>query len=158
MISGDLDYQLVQQTTEWQAPARYDDVLEATARVVKLGTTSMTLAVSGRLGSWPFTRRAYSRIDIRFRPLNPAVASEVIERLGAGLARALPAATQRSLARLGQQGVADGAEPECPHHGDDHSAADSRVTVLGGADGARRKSQALRQLYLRLVPRQPRRA
>lgn len=49
MINGDLDYQLVRQTTEWKAPARYDDVLEATVRVVKLGTTSLTLAVDFRV-------------------------------------------------------------------------------------------------------------
>jgi acyl-CoA thioester hydrolase len=49
MISGDLDYQLVRQTTEWKAPARYDDVLEAAVRVVKLGTTSLTLAVDFRI-------------------------------------------------------------------------------------------------------------
>lgn len=49
MISGELDYQLVRQTTEWKAPARYDDVLEATVRVVKLGNTSLTLAVDFRV-------------------------------------------------------------------------------------------------------------
>jgi acyl-CoA thioester hydrolase len=48
MVSGALDYQLVRQTTEWKAPARYDDVLEATVRVVKIGNTSLTLAVEFR--------------------------------------------------------------------------------------------------------------
>lgn len=49
MVSGALDYQLVRQTTEWKAPARYDDVLEATVRVVKIGNTSLTLAVEFRV-------------------------------------------------------------------------------------------------------------
>lgn len=49
MVSGELDYQLVKQTTEWKASARYDDVLEATVRVVKLGNTSLTLAVDFRI-------------------------------------------------------------------------------------------------------------
>lgn len=49
MVSGALDYQLVRQTTEWKAPARYDDVLEATVRAAKLGNTSLTLAVEFRI-------------------------------------------------------------------------------------------------------------
>lgn len=49
MVSGQLDYQLVKQTTEWKAPARYDDVVEMTVRTVKLGTTSFTLAVDFRI-------------------------------------------------------------------------------------------------------------
>jgi acyl-CoA thioester hydrolase len=49
MLSGALDYQLVKQTTEWKAPARYDDVLEATVRVVKIGNTSLTLGVEFRV-------------------------------------------------------------------------------------------------------------
>lgn len=53
MVSGDLDYQLVKQTTEWKAPARYDDVVEATVRTVKLGTTSFTLAVDFRIAGRP---------------------------------------------------------------------------------------------------------
>lgn len=53
MVSGDLDYQLVRQVTEWKAPARYDDVVEATVRTVKLGTTSFTLAVDFRIAGKP---------------------------------------------------------------------------------------------------------
>ena len=53
MVSGELDYQLVKQTTEWKAPARYDDVLEATVRTVKLGTTSFVLGVTFRIAGKP---------------------------------------------------------------------------------------------------------
>lgn len=53
MISGELDYQLVRQVTEWKAPARYDDVLELSVRALKLGTTSFTLGVEFRVAGRP---------------------------------------------------------------------------------------------------------
>lgn len=53
MISGELDYQLVRQVTEWKAPARYDDVLEIGVRALKLGNTSFTLAVEFRVAGRP---------------------------------------------------------------------------------------------------------
>lgn len=43
-----LDYRLVRQVLEWRAPARFDDVLEARIRAVKLGTTSFTVATEFR--------------------------------------------------------------------------------------------------------------
>jgi len=49
MRSGELDYQLVKQTTEWRAPARYDQVLEISVRVHNIGTTSMTLTTEFRI-------------------------------------------------------------------------------------------------------------
>lgn len=48
LFTGELDYQLVKQTTEWKAPARFDDVLEARVEPVQLGNTSFTLAVEFR--------------------------------------------------------------------------------------------------------------
>lgn len=53
MVSGELDYQLVKQTTEWKAPARYDDVLEIGVKALKLGTTSFTLGVEFRVAGRP---------------------------------------------------------------------------------------------------------
>jgi len=38
-----LDWRLVKQTIEWQAPARYDDVLELGVRTLRVGTTSFAL-------------------------------------------------------------------------------------------------------------------
>lgn len=38
-----LDWRLVKQTIEWQAPARYDDVLDLRVRALRVGTTSFTL-------------------------------------------------------------------------------------------------------------------
>jgi len=41
--SGALDYQLVRQTMEWKAPARFDEVIEVHVRAVQVGTTSFTI-------------------------------------------------------------------------------------------------------------------
>ena len=43
LINGDLDYQLVKQTIEWKAPARFDQVLELSISASRLGNTSFTL-------------------------------------------------------------------------------------------------------------------
>jgi acyl-CoA thioester hydrolase len=45
LVSGELDYQLVRQTVEWRAPARFDDVVEARVSARRLGNTSFTLAI-----------------------------------------------------------------------------------------------------------------
>jgi acyl-CoA thioester hydrolase len=47
--SGELDYQLVKQTTEWRAPARYDQVLEISVALGQLGNTSFTLLTEFRI-------------------------------------------------------------------------------------------------------------
>jgi acyl-CoA thioester hydrolase len=47
--SAELDYQLVKQTTQWRAPARYDQVLEISVTTKHLGTTSFTLATEFRI-------------------------------------------------------------------------------------------------------------
>jgi acyl-CoA thioester hydrolase len=49
MVSGALDYQLVKQTLEWKAPARYDDVLEIRVATRHLGNTSFTLGCEFRI-------------------------------------------------------------------------------------------------------------
>ena len=49
LVSGDLDYQLVKQTVEWRAPARFDQVLEIGVSCQRLGTTSFTLDCAFRL-------------------------------------------------------------------------------------------------------------
>lgn len=47
-LNGELDYQLVKQTTEWFAPACFDDVLTITVSVIRLGNTSFTLLAAFR--------------------------------------------------------------------------------------------------------------
>ena len=48
-ISGDLDFQLVKQTIEWKAPARFDQVLELSVETTRLGTTSFTIGTTFRV-------------------------------------------------------------------------------------------------------------
>jgi acyl-CoA thioester hydrolase len=47
--SGHLDFQLVKQTVEWKAPARFDQVLELSITATRLGTTSFTLGTEFRI-------------------------------------------------------------------------------------------------------------
>jgi acyl-CoA thioester hydrolase len=49
LVDGSLDYQLVKQTLEWKAPARFDQVLAVTVRAARLGNTSFTLATEFRV-------------------------------------------------------------------------------------------------------------
>ena len=53
-VTGPLDFQLVKQTVEWRAPARFDQVLELSIAPVRLGTTSFTFGTDFRIaGSDP---------------------------------------------------------------------------------------------------------
>ncbi|MGQ0699264.1 MAG: acyl-CoA thioesterase [Panacagrimonas sp.] len=49
MVSGELDFQLVKQTKEWRASARYDDVLVASVSTTRVGNTSFALATEFRV-------------------------------------------------------------------------------------------------------------
>jgi len=49
LFSGELDFQLVKQTIEWKAPARFDQVLEISVFKRSLGNTSFTLAAEFRV-------------------------------------------------------------------------------------------------------------
>jgi acyl-CoA thioester hydrolase len=46
---GHLDFQLVKQTVEWNAPARFDQVLELSVAPLRLGNTSFTLGTEFRI-------------------------------------------------------------------------------------------------------------
>jgi acyl-CoA thioester hydrolase len=48
-LDGDLDFQLVKQTVEWKAPARFDQVLELSIAAARLGTTSFTVRTDFRI-------------------------------------------------------------------------------------------------------------
>lgn len=50
-LNGELDYQVVKQTTEWMAPARFDDELVISVSPVRLGNTSFTLRADFRLAA-----------------------------------------------------------------------------------------------------------
>ena len=47
--AGHLDFQLVKQTIEWKAPARFDHVLELSIAATRLGTTSFTVQTDFRI-------------------------------------------------------------------------------------------------------------
>jgi acyl-CoA thioester hydrolase len=49
LVNGSLDYQLVKQTLEWKAPARFDQVLAVSVRATRLGTTSFDLVTKFRV-------------------------------------------------------------------------------------------------------------
>jgi acyl-CoA thioester hydrolase len=49
LVDGAIDYQLVKQTLEWKAPARFDQVLEVSMYAKHLGNTSFTLAADFRI-------------------------------------------------------------------------------------------------------------
>ena len=49
LINGDLDFQLVKQTTEWKASARFDQVLALGVTAEHLGNTSFTLKTEFRI-------------------------------------------------------------------------------------------------------------
>jgi acyl-CoA thioester hydrolase len=46
---GHLDFQLVRQTVEWKAPARFDQVLELSMQTSNVGNTSFTVSVEFRI-------------------------------------------------------------------------------------------------------------
>ena len=48
-LEGMLDFQLVKQTVEWKAPARFDQVLELSIAASRLGTTSFTIGTTFRI-------------------------------------------------------------------------------------------------------------
>lgn len=48
-LQGNYDFQLVRQTVEWKAPARFDQVLELSIAVLRLGTTSFTVGTTVRI-------------------------------------------------------------------------------------------------------------
>lgn len=53
MMMGLIDYQLVKQTTEWKAPARFDQVLALSIVPLQLGNTSFTLRTEFRIYGQP---------------------------------------------------------------------------------------------------------
>lgn len=49
LFSGELDFQLVKQTFEWKAPARFDQVLEIAVWAKHVGNTSFIVAAEFRV-------------------------------------------------------------------------------------------------------------
>lgn len=83
LSDGSLDYQLVRQTIEWKAPARFDQVLAIAVYAKRLGTTSFTLGFEFRAaGSETVLSTAetvYVLVDsetLRKRPLPDALRAD----------------------------------------------------------------------------------
>ena len=49
LVNGSFDFQLVKQTLEWKAPARFDQVLEISVYASRLGNTSFTFVTEFRM-------------------------------------------------------------------------------------------------------------
>lgn len=47
-VTSELDYQLVKQTIEWKAPARFDEIIEVSVWTTRCGTTSFVIATEFR--------------------------------------------------------------------------------------------------------------
>lgn len=54
VITGHFDYQVVRQTLEWKAPARFDQVLELSVYARQLGNTSFVLTTEFRAAGEEF--------------------------------------------------------------------------------------------------------
>ena len=88
MASCEVDFQLVKQTTEWKAPIRFDEVAEISVSLVRLGTTSFTLACEFRVAGQPdVTARSetvYVLVDehLSKRPLPPELRQRIEQGSG----------------------------------------------------------------------------
>jgi acyl-CoA thioester hydrolase len=90
--TAELDYQLVKQTTEWRAPARYDQVLEVSVAAKHLGTTSFTLQSDFRIAGderiIASSETVYVHVDTRTLTKTP-----LPDRLREALTRGAPGRT-----------------------------------------------------------------
>ena len=68
-LDGTFEIQVVRQVIEWKSPARFDDVLEVSAWVSRIGTTSFTLSTEMRRAGEPAvlatTETTYVQVDHR---------------------------------------------------------------------------------------------
>lgn len=87
LSNGELDYQLVKQTTEWQAPIHFDAVIEVGVQPLHLGNTSFTLACEFRIAGQPaLTARSETVYVLVDRHLHKRVLPDALRaRLQAGL-------------------------------------------------------------------------
>ncbi len=88
--TAELDDQVVKQTTQWRAPARFDQVLEISVSTQHLGTTSFSLVTEFRIAGdealIATTESVYVHVDTRTlkkAPI-PARLREALERGAAG--------------------------------------------------------------------------
>ena len=92
MKTGEFDVQLVKQTTQWRAPARYDDVLEISVETRHIGNTSFTLfagfRIAGEEREIATAETVYVHVDhktLQKQPI-PDVRRQALERGARGVA------------------------------------------------------------------------
>ncbi len=99
VASGELDVQLVKQTTTWKAPARNNQALEIAVLTKALGTTSFTLVTQFRIaGHEAITcevETVYVRVDGKTLTKQP-----LGDRFREGLKRGAPGVTVDHAAHL----------------------------------------------------------
>jgi acyl-CoA thioester hydrolase len=83
LLDGRFDYQLVRQTTEWLAPARFDDVLAISVTSPQQGNTSFRLAFEFRRHGQP---APLARAETVYVLVSPALVKQPLpERYRASL-------------------------------------------------------------------------
>jgi acyl-CoA thioester hydrolase len=98
LASGELDFQLVKQTFEWKAPARFDQVLEVSVTVKHLGNTSFTLAAEFRVAGDNTAGRRHDRVIVTVETVYVLVESHTLAKM------AIPAALRAAMEK-GAQGI-----------------------------------------------------
>jgi acyl-CoA thioester hydrolase len=92
MKTGEFDVQLVKQTTQWRAPARYDDVLEISVATTHIGNTSFTLfaefRIAGQESAIATVETVYVHVDHRTlqKQTIPDFRREALQRGAPGVA------------------------------------------------------------------------
>jgi acyl-CoA thioester hydrolase len=100
LASGELDFQLVKQTFEWKAPARFDQVVEVSVRTKHVGNTSFTLSAEFRIAGHDRVITTAETVYVLVAPhtLNKM---PVPQRLRADLEKGAPGMTTDHAAYLG---------------------------------------------------------
>lgn len=91
LADGSIDFQLVRQTVEWKASARYDQVIELSPLLLHLGNTSFTLRTEFRIAGeervFATAETVYVHVDastLAKQPL-PAAFRAALEQGAAGV-------------------------------------------------------------------------
>ena len=106
-----LDFQLVKQTIEWKAPARFDQVLELSITTTRLGNTSFTVGTAFRIAG---DDRVDERVIATVETVYVLVDGRTLTKLP--LPDALRAALQEGAA--GRTTDHAGYQPRLPSHAD----------------------------------------
>ena len=91
LADGSIDFQLVRQTVEWKASARYDQVIELSPYLQQLGNTSFTLRTEFRIAGEERVFASAETVYVHVDPLSlskqplPASLRAALERGAPGV-------------------------------------------------------------------------